>query len=261
MSASRTFDQLSTASARAVEIYSDSETLMRAAADRLAMLAGQAVSARGRFAIALSGGSTPRPLYQLLAGPPWASRLEWSRIHVFWGDERCVPPDHADSNYRMARAALLDHVAIPAAHIHRIAGESEPDDAARAYEQVLRAFFLCPEGPPRRSFDVALLGMGDDGHTASLFPGTAPLAEQRRWVMPNYLAGASSPWRITLTPIVFNAVRDVVFLVSGESKAARLAEALESEENTLPVQRIRPATGAVTWMVDEAAASQLRRRS
>ncbi len=245
----------------AIEVYADRETLVRAEAERVIALAGDAISARGRFSLALSGGSTPRPLYALLATPAFASRLDWSRVHVFWGDERCVPPDHADSNYRMAREALLDHVPIPAANVHRIAGESPPDDAAKAYEQILRAHFGRATGPPERTFDLALLGMGDDGHTASLFPGTPPVTEERRWVLANHVTAARDMWRITLTPVVLNAAAVVTFLVAGASKAERLWDVLEGPTRAapLPVQRIHPSHGALTWMIDAAAAQRLRR--
>lgn len=243
-----------------VEVYSDPNTLVHAEAEQIVKLAREAIAARGRFSLALSGGSTPKPLYELLAKPPYASRIDWSRVHVFWGDERCVPPDHPDSNYRMTREALLDHVPIPAENVHRIAGEDEPDAAARAYEQVLREFFGVAEGPPERSFDFVLLGMGNDGHTASLFPNTAPVTEEQRWVMANHVVGLPQTWRITLTPPVLNAAAVVTFLVAGASKAPRLKEAIEGAME-LPVQRIHPTHGALSWMVDAAAAARLQRSS
>jgi len=241
----------------AVEIYSDSETLMHAAADRIARHARRALGARGRFSIALSGGTTPRRLYELLARPPFGTRIDWSRVDVFWGDERCVPRDHPESNYRMACEALLDRVPIPPENVHRIAGEDEPQQAARAYEQTLRSYFKTAEGPPKRSFDLVLLGMGDDGHTASLFPGTPAVTELQRWVMPTI--GPHGMWRITLTPVVIDAATAITFLVAGAAKADRLKEALEREQANLPVQFIRPTHGAVTWMVDAPAASRVRR--
>lgn len=241
-----------------VAIYSDVDVLVRDAAEHVIARARAANEARGRFAIALSGGSTPRPLYAWLATPAIASRVDWRRWHVFWGDERCVPPDDAESNYRMAREALLDRVPIPPDHVHRIAGEDEPNAAASTYERTLQAFFGGGAGPPERSFDLALLGMGDDGHTASLFPGTPPLAEQRRWVVGN--RGPRGAWRVTLTPVVLNASDAIVFLVTGPSKAERLWEVFEGPPLSppLPVQQIRPRHGALTWMIDSDAAGRLR---
>lgn len=156
---------------RDIEIFADRNALVRAEADRFVKLTRHAIDSRDRCLVALSGGSTPEPLYQLLAKLPYASQIEWSRVHLFWGDERCVPPDHADSNYRMTRESLLDHVPLPTENVHRIRGEDDPHQAAEAYEHTLRAF-IGAENPPWRSFDVLLLGMGPDGHTASMFPGT-----------------------------------------------------------------------------------------
>jgi 6-phosphogluconolactonase len=242
---------------RDLEVFADGNALARAEAERIVTLASAAIAARGRFTIALSGGSTPRTLYSLLATPPFASRIDWSRVHVFWGDERCVPPDHPESNFRMTREALLDRVPIPQANVHRIAGEDDPEAAAGAYEHALRAFFEVPEGPPERTFDLVLLGMGDDGHTASLFPGTAAVDETRRWVVPNHGRGM---WRITLTPIALDAADAITFLVAGATKADRLHDVLEEPPQSppLPAQLIHPTHGALTWMIDAAAATKLR---
>jgi 6-phosphogluconolactonase len=247
------------AEAGAVEVYSDGDTLIRAEAERIVKLAAEAVAARGRFSLALSGGSTPRPLYELLATPAVASRINWFRVDVFWGDERCVPPEDAESNFRMAREALLDHVPIPPENVYRIAGEADPHAAARAYEHALRSYFGVAVGPPDRSFDLVLLGMGEDGHTASLFPGTPPVTEEQHWVMANHLTQPRDTWRITLTPVVLNAAGTVTFLVAGASKAKRLCDVLAGPKGVLPAQRIHPTHGALTWMVDAAAASQLKR--
>jgi 6-phosphogluconolactonase len=239
-----------------VEVFHDKSELIRAEAERIVTLAGEAMRARGRCLIALSGGSTPRPLYELLATAPYADRIDWARVHLFWGDERCVPPDHPDSNYRMTRQALLDRVAIPAENVHRIRGEDEPHQAAEAYERVLRDFFGS-EDRPARSFDLVLLGMGPDGHTASLFPGTAAEAESQRWAMAVHVERPREMWRVTLTTIVLNAAADVTFLVAGNDKATRLREVLQ-EGAQLPAQRIKPTSGALHWMVDAAAGSSLR---
>jgi 5-dehydro-2-deoxygluconokinase len=239
-----------------VEVFADGDALARAEAERIVAQAAAAIASRGRFSIALSGGSTPRALYTLLATPAFASRIDWSRVHVFWGDERCVPPDHPDSNFRMTREALLERVPIPPDNVHRIAGEETPEVAARAYEQTLRSFFGASGRKPQRTFDLVLLGMGDDGHTASLFPGTAAVDEDRRWVVPNHGRGM---WRVTLTRFVLDAADSITFLVAGAAKADRLHEVLEEPARMppLPAQLIHPTHGALTWMVDAAAARKL----
>lgn len=232
--------------------------MIRVAAEHVVERACHAVEHRGRFLLTLSGGSTPEPLYELLATPPFATRIEWPRVHVFWGDERCVPPDHPDSNYRMAREALIDHVPLPPANVHRIRGEDAPAQAAAAYEDLLRGFFGNSEISPNTSFDLVLLGMGSDGHTASLFPGSAATRETRRWVVASPGPQPDS-WRVTLTPVLLNAAEDVTFIVSGAEKAAHLKDVLENRlAEPLPAQLIRPKHGALHWMIDAAAASRLQ---
>jgi 6-phosphogluconolactonase len=226
-------------------IWSDHAALIDAAARRVVELAQQAIGARGHFRWALSGGSTPRPLYERLA-QKHASALDWRRVSFFWSDERCVPPDHADSNYRMARAALLDRLPLTAAQVLRMHGEDEPDLAAQAYEQQLRA---------AGTIDLVLLGMGADGHTASLFPGSPALAEQTRWVV-----AATSPagaQRLTFTLPAINAAEVAMVLVSGADKAARVKQALRDPSASLPVQRVHPTHGRVEWMLDTQAAGEL----
>jgi 6-phosphogluconolactonase len=243
---------------RDVECFPDRGAMMRAVAERIVERARDAIASRGRFLLTLSGGSTPEPLYELLATPAFAQRIEWPRVDVFWSDERCVPRDHRDSNYAMARKSLLDHVPLLADHVHRMRGEAEPAQAAAAYERMLRTFFGDEAGPPARSFDLVLLGMGADGHTASLFPGSAAAREAQRWVVatPGPLPES---WRITLTPVVLNAASEVMFLVAGADKAARLREVLEDPQaNALPARSIAPTSGALHWLVDAAAATQLR---
>jgi 6-phosphogluconolactonase len=225
-------------------------------------VAVEAIAAHGRFAVALSGGSTPRATYALLATEEFASRVDWSHVHIFWGDERCVPPDHSDSNYRMACEALLDHVPLSARNVHRIRGEMNPEEAAADYERVLRSFFarqsrgkgIGDERPVPR-FDLVLLGMGEDGHTASLFPGTAVLQEGTRWVVAHCVEKLGA-WRVTLTLVAINAAARVVFVVSGASKAERLQQVLAGPypSDVLPAQLVRPGSGHLLWMVDEAAA-------
>ncbi|HNU85053.1 MAG: 6-phosphogluconolactonase [Pseudomonadota bacterium] len=243
-----------------LDIFSSPAALAGAAATLFAAQAAGAVSARGRFTTALSGGRTPETLYGLLAAPPFASQIPWGRVHLFWGDERCVPPDHRESNYRFARERLLDHVPIPPGNVHRIRGEMEPAEAAALYEKLLRDFFG-PHGDPLFTFDLVLLGLGEDGHTASLFPGTGPIRETARWVV-GHDVDARKGWRITLTPAAINAARTVVFLVAGKTKAAAARDVLEGScrPGALPAQAIRPLHGELRWMLDREAAQLLRRQ-
>jgi 6-phosphogluconolactonase len=241
-----------------VEIFSDKMELVRAEAERIVALAKGATATSGRCLVALSGGSTPRPLYQLLATPPYAARIDWDRIHLFWGDERCVPPDHPDSNYRMTREALIDHVPIPPENVHRIRGEDPPQRAALGYELLLHDFFGAGD-VPARTFDLVLLEMGRDGHTASIFPGSPATTETRRWAMPVHVTSPHDMWRVTLTTVVLNRAADVTFLVSGADKAQRLHEVLEALEGrapALPAELVRPIGGELHWMVDAAAGAE-----
>ena len=219
------------------------------AAGRFVAAARDAIDSRGQFLVALSGGKTPRDTYLRLGTEALVSQVMWSRVQVLWTDERCVPPDHAESNYRMARETLLDSVPVPAANVHRIHGEDDPLIAADVYETTLRAL---------ARIDLVLLGLGEDGHTASLFPGSAAVHESTRWVMAAR-AGATSMWRITLTPAVINAALEVLFLVSGAAKAGILCRVLEGPRRPqeLPAQAIAPVHGSVRWCVDAAAAADL----
>ncbi len=249
-----------------LRIVADGAEIARAAAEEIVRLAGEAVSARGRFTFVLSGGSTPRSLFTLLADPheSFRDRIAWNAVHVFWGDERCVPPDHPDSNYRMAREALLDHVPIPAANVHRIAAEN-PDAAVAAalYDNELGAFFSLADGAnvelPR--FDLVLLGLGPDGHTASLFPGNAAVHETAHRVIAPFVEKFGTH-RITLTAPVLNHAAVVIFLVSGAEKVAALAAVVEGERQVdlYPAQIIQPEDGALVWLVDNAAAQGLTRK-
>ena len=238
-----------------LHVFSTPAALADHAAERFAQLAYAAVSERGRFSVALSGGSTPRALHAHLAAAPLREAVAWDRVHVFWGDERCVPPDHPDSNYRMARETLLDHVPIPATQVHRMPGELPPAEAAAAYEADLRRFFGGADWP---GFDLVLLGLGDDGHTASLFPGTPALAETQRWVVANRVEKLAT-WRITLTAPAINQAGQVMFLVAGAGKAERLREVLRGPHrpDALPAQLVQPVSGQADWFVDLAAASGL----
>jgi 6-phosphogluconolactonase len=237
------------------------EAVAREAADRILKIAGDVLRERNEFRLALSGGSTPRRLYEILAGDPFRNRIPWSRVQFFWGDERCVGPDHEDSNYRMAREALLGRIAVPEFNIHRLRGESpDPEGAAREYETAIRnQFGLGPDAPPP-AFDVVLLGMGADGHTASLFPGTDGLRETKRWVIANVVPKLKTT-RLTLTPAILNRAVRVIFMVAGADKAKALAEVLEGpfEPERLPSQLIRPESGNLVWLLDEAAAAGLKK--
>jgi 6-phosphogluconolactonase len=237
-----------------IRTYPDAASLARAAAEHCVTLATAAIAARGQFVVALSGGSTPRATYKLLASDELAARVDWPRVHVFWGDERCVPPDHPESNYRMARETLLDHVPLPTRNVHLIQGELPPDQAATAYQAELEAVL----GAGGR-FDLILLGMGEDGHTASLFPSTAALHEQTRWVVAHYVDKLRA-WRVTLTPVIINAAAHVTFLVSGAGKAERLREVLDGphQPDVLPAQIVRPTDGRLLWLADAAAAVHVR---
>jgi 6-phosphogluconolactonase len=241
-----------------VEIFPAPKEMTEAAAKFFAARAAEAVSARGRFAAALCGGKTPAALYTLLAKAPFASQIPWTRVHLFWGDERCVPPDHEDSNYRMVKDLLLDHLPIPAANVHRMPGEMDPVEAAARYEEELRGFFA-PHGDGFPVFDFILLGLGEDGHTASLFPGTRAIHESARWVV-GYYVDPQKGWRITLTPPAINTARMVVFIVTGAGKASVLRSILEGPDrpDTLPAQIVRPDGGELLWMLDREAAGRLK---
>jgi len=230
------------------------EEASRTAAQMVADLSARSLASHGKFTIALSGGSTPRLLYELLASPPYLGTIGWSGWGVFWSDERCVPPDHEDSNYRMAKESLLDHVPVPAANVHRIKGENVPHVAAREYEELLKGFFRSPEPV----FDLILLGIGDDGHTASLFPGTLALGERSRLVLHNWVP-EQQDHRITFTLPLINAARIIAFLGTAESKAEVLRRVLEPTpgESPLPAAMVRPSSNAVHWFLTQGAAKFL----
>jgi 6-phosphogluconolactonase len=249
-----------------VRVYRDADEVALKAARRFARLADQYVIGCGRFTVALSGGSTPRAMNSLLTEQSFLDTVPWSSIFFFWGDERCVPPDHADSNYRMARETLLSKTPVPEGNIFRIPAENpDHERAAEDYELTLRTFFL--KVAPRTStaplpnvprFDLVLLGMGPDGHTASLFPNTTALHADDRLVVANFVQKFNSH-RITLTARTINNARNVTFLAAGEDKAEPLKAVLEGshQPETYPSQLIRPLNGSLLWMVDEAAARLL----
>jgi 6-phosphogluconolactonase len=238
-----------------VTVYPDHQSLADGAASFIAGLAVESIAERDRFTIALAGGNTPRPIYARLAAAEHAGRIDWGKVHVFFSDERCVPPDDAASNYRMAREALLDHVPLLSANVHRMRGEEEPALAALAYEQDLQGAFRTSAAPV---FDLICLGLGDDGHTASLFPGTAALRERERWVVAQYVAVARA-WRVTFTPALINAARHILFLVEGAGKSETLRRVLEGayQPDVLPAQLIQPLSGETHWFVDAAAAARI----
>jgi len=233
-----------------VEVAKDPEALAQRAAKWIADLAS---ASRNRFAICLSGGSTPRRLYQLLAESPYRDALPWDRLHWFWGDERFVPWDHPDSNYGMAHTALLSRVPVPSGNIHGIPTNGTPADAAAAYERVLKSYYGSERlDPTRPLFDIQILGMGPDGHTASLIPGTKVLEERNRWVA-EVIGGRPEP-RITLTYPVLDSSRHAAFLVAGADKRETLSRALAGDQ-ALPAARIRPI-GELIWFADAAAQPQ-----
>lgn len=238
-----------------VRIVNTAADLFQTAAREFAARAAEAVSARGRFCVALSGGSTPRSLYSLLAGGS-APSIPWDRIYFFWGDERHVPPADPDSNYRMANEALLSKVPIPTSNVFRIpAEENDAEAAAVAYEQTLRAFFRLDPGEFPR-FDLILLGIGLEGHTASLFPGSTALEERTRLVVANWVEKLKAD-RITVTLPVLNHAACVMFLASGSDKAEILREVLENPAADLPAQKVQPGNGRLVWLLDRAAAGRL----
>ena len=237
----------------------DAASLARRAAQYLVEMVGEAVAAQGQARIAISGGSTPKAAFQLLADPdqPWRARMPWDKLDLYWVDERTVPPDHPDSNYHMTRETLLDRVPLHPGQVHRMEGELEPDVAASRYESELRNSFRL-EGAESPRFDLIALGMGDDGHTASLFPHTAALHEMARLVTANHVPQKDT-WRITLTWPVIDHARSVFFLIAGEDKAAVVREVFTGprDPERLPSQLILPSSGILTLFLDEAAASLL----
>ena len=241
--------------------FANLEELSHAAAARFAEFCQERLARESIFTAALSGGSTPRRLYEILGGPEFSGSIPWGRVHLFQVDERCVPPDHAESNYRMMREALLDQVRIPPSNVHRMQAElADPDGAAERYVQLLSMMFRPKPGEVPR-LDLVFLGMGPDGHTASLFPGSPALAERAKWVCANFVEKLHAN-RVTLTYPLLNAAREVIFLVAGHEKAETLRQVLEGphEPERLPSQGIRPADGRLSWYVDAAAAERLKKR-
>lgn len=241
---------------RQIEIFPDATQLAKAAADFFAGLAESAIADHGRFSVALSGGNSPRLLYETLASGNYSTVFDWPRVHIFFGDERCVPPTDQESNFRMVNDALISRVPIPRTNVHRIKGEIDPVTSAADYEKELRSYFRDLEWP---EFDLVLLGLGTDGHTASLFPETAALNEIERWVVANYVDKLQT-FRISLTLPAINAAQNIAFLVTGQEKASTLEAVLEGSEahETVPAKLVDPVKGAVTWFADTDAARLLK---
>ena len=236
-----------------IRVFPDTLSLARAAAAIVAAAAAEAIAAAGRCSLALSGGTTPRLLFHCL-GSEYRDTISWQRVHLFWADERVVPPDHEQSNFGMVNAELLRKIAIPPGNIHRIRGELLPQAAATAYEMDLESYFGKAVLP---RFDLILLGVGEDGHTASLFPGSDALAEKQRLTVPA-LSPVAPHWRITLTlPVLNNAAR-IVFLVSGPAKAGIISAILGAgADNPYPAGLVNPARGSLAWLLDKEAAAGL----
>lgn len=245
----------------ALNIQDDETHQVDAAAQHLIECARAAVAERGAFHIALSGGSTPRALYQRLKSAPFVEQMPWEQVHIYFGDERCVPPDHEDSNYRMAQAAFLAEVNLPPGHVHRIAGEQAPQAAATQYADLLKQHLPIDTASGFPCFDLVLLGLGPDGHIASLFPGTPALDEKERSVTEVFVAKFNS-WRVSLTLPVLNSARELMLLVSGDKKADVLRHVLQDVHNAapLPIQYLQPR-GRFVWFLDRGAARYLRSTS
>jgi 6-phosphogluconolactonase len=237
-----------------IQVHPDTNAIVADVAERIFVAYQKCLDAGQMFSLFLSGGSTPKALYQVLAGEPWRRAVDWTAVELYFGDERCVPPDSELSNYRMALETLISKVPIPPGNVHRMRGEIDPEQAAKEYGQMLKEKFH-DEGP-----DVLLLGMGDDGHTASLFPGTKALEETHHRCVANYVPHdyipAGTNWRITLTYPFINRSREVYILVTGAGKAKRVDEVLMGEQdiNRLPIQGVQPTAGQVTWFLDVGAA-------
>ena len=261
-----------------IHIYKDSEELSYAAAKWIADAIAATLQNNDRCTIALSGGSTPERLHKILAASPYKEQIDWSRLHVFWGDERAVPFEDSRNNARMAYDTLLDFVPVPAAQIHVMRTDIAPEASALEYEKILHRYFdgaaggtpatgrtpaaggtLPGDGSAANSFDIVLLGMGDDGHTLSLFPGTAVVHEEKAWATAFFLK-AQDMYRITLTKTIVNRAARIAFLTAGTKKAHALREVLKGEYNPdlYPSQEIKPVNGELHWFVDEAAAAGLK---
>jgi 6-phosphogluconolactonase len=241
-----------------IEIYKDGDHLARELAEWITGLIEETLTRKEVFSLVLSGGSTPKKLYHLLASSPFKERIDWKKMYMFWGDERGVPLEDERNNARMAFDTLLDRVAIPKEQIFVMDTSLSPDAAAMQYEEILNEFFGT-DVLPAKTFDLVLLGMGDDGHTLSLFPGTPVIHEEKSWVISYYLKAQDMP-RITLTKNIVNHANHIVFMISGKDKSHALYEVIEGERNPdlYPSQVILPTQGELHFFVDESAASELK---
>ena len=240
-----------------VQILPDLEAISHQAASFFVAISRNSIATKGRFAVALSGGSTPRRLYTLLGSDPYRDKVEWRHVHFFWADERCVPKEDDESNFRLAYEAFLSKITVPASNIHRVKGEEDPEKGAKDYEDDLRKFFGMSGLP---AFDLMILGMGEDGHTASLFPGSKSLEETIRLAFPVYMKRPKRD-RVTLTLQVLNNSAQILFLVSGPSKAKIVHDVLGNEGKTerYPAGLINPSNGNIVWLIDREAARNLKR--
>lgn len=228
-------------------IWEDAESLSEAAAYFFIQRCAESIADHGYFAVALSGGSTPKRLFQLLAAPPFVSTIPWNKVFLFWGDERFVPQDHEDSNYRMTKETLLDHIDIPSKNIFPVPVKGKPAACAAKYEQQIKKFFK-----DKPVFDLVMLGMGDDGHTASLFPGTSILEEKKKWISEVWVENKQT-FRISFTYRLINKASHVLLLVAGEAKAKVISDIKTGKKDIYPVQGVEPKKGTVIWMLDKKA--------
>lgn len=240
-----------------IQILPDLEAISHRAASIFVKIMRNAIDRKGRFVVAISGGLTPRSLYDLLATEEYRHQIDWEKVHFFWVDERCVPKDREESNFKVSFGSVLSKVSMPVGNIHRIKGEEDPEKAAKDYEKEIRGFFDTGDWPV---FDLIILGMGADGHTASLFPGSKSLEERERLAVPVYLEEPKIN-RITLTLPVLNHASQILFLVSGRSKATVLSEVLRDGHNRdrYPAGLINPIHGDLIWLIDQEAADKLKR--
>jgi 6-phosphogluconolactonase len=237
-----------------IKIYKSEGDLYHHAAGSIAGLIKQYILESGKCTFVLSGGITPRKIYLILGSEKFSEHVKWDDVYFFWGDERCVPPDNYESNYKMAHDTLLSHINVPEKNIFRIKTEMPHNETAIDYEKRLKEFFPDVKYP---SFDIILLGLGEDGHTASLFKDSEALKEKEKWVKDNYV-GKLDKWRITFTLPVINNAKNVKFLVSGENKAGIVKSVLKSKDTTLPASNINPLNGSLTWYLDRDAASLIK---
>jgi 6-phosphogluconolactonase len=236
-----------------ISVFDDLQSLSQSAAELFQSLSQAVIAARGRFAVALSGGTTPRLLYKLLGSVPYLNTIDWRRVYLFWADERCVPSDHPESNYRLVRDTLLENIPLPKRNVHNVQGEADPEEAARAYEQDIKAFYNTVTIP---SFDLIILGVGVDGHTASLFPGSSSSLAAARIAIPVYLAEPQVN-RVSLTIPVINHASNVLFLVAGRAKAGVLQNILyQGNSKGYPAGQILTENGTVAWFLDREAAGR-----